>query len=166
MLFERRNFMDPERDRRFMTKALEQAELARQMGEVPVGAVVVVNNAVVAACHNRRESDADPLAHAELLALREASSKLGGWRLSGAELYVTLEPCVMCAGAMVLARIDRLIFGAKDPKGGAAGSLFDIPNDERLNHRIEVVEGIEAEACSRILTDFFRQRRNESSGKL
>lgn len=158
--------MDPERDRRFMTKALEQAELARQMGEVPVGAVVVLNNAVIAACHNRRETDNDPLAHAELLALREASSKLGGWRLSGAELFVTLEPCVMCAGAAVLARIDRLIYGAKDPKAGAAGSLFNIPTDGRLNHRIEIVSGVEKVACGRILTDFFKQKRKKASGNL
>jgi tRNA(adenine34) deaminase len=114
---------------------------------------------VVARAHNRREVDHDPAAHAELMAIREASATLGVWRLTGCELFVTLEPCIMCAGAMVLARIDRLVFGAMDAKAGGVGSLYNIPMDERLNHRIEVVSGVEAETCSRLLSDFFRARR-------
>ena len=148
-----------DRDRAFMALAIEQAQQAMAAGEVPVGAVVTKGDKVIASAHNRRELDLDPIAHAELLALREASKKLGAWRLTGCELFVTLEPCVMCAGAMVLARIDRLVFGAADPKAGAVGSLFNILADDRLNHRIEVAGGVEAEACGSLLSEFFRARR-------
>ena len=142
-----------------MTLAIEQAHLAAKAGEVPVGAVVVQGDRVVARAHNRREIDRDPVAHAELLALRQAAAELGAWRLSGCELFVTLEPCVMCAGAAVLARIDRLVYGAKDPKAGAVESLFTIVTDDRLNHRIEVVAGVQATPCSNLLSEFFAARR-------
>ena len=143
----------------FMQRAIAEAEAAAAHDDVPIGAVVVVDGEVVATGHNRREVDADPTAHAEILALREAARARGHWRLDGATLYVTLEPCAMCAGALVLARLDRVVFGADDPKAGAVGALWDIPRDPRLNHRVEVVRGVEAARCSRLLTDFFAARR-------
>ncbi len=142
-----------------MRRALAEAELAAAHGDVPVGALVVHDAEVVALAHNRREADRDPTAHAEVLALRTAARALGRWRLDGCTLYVTLEPCVMCAGALVLARIDRLVFGADDPKAGAVGAVYDIPRDPWLNHRLEVVRGVEAEACERQLRAFFAERR-------
>ena len=142
-----------------MGEALELARGAAAAGEVPVGAVALFEGRVVGRGANRREVDQDPTAHAELLALREASRALGRWRLSGVTLVVTLEPCAMCAGAMVLARIDHLAFGACDPKAGAAGSLMDLAQDPRLNHRFEVERGVRAEACGEILSAFFRARR-------
>jgi tRNA(adenine34) deaminase len=146
-------------DTEWMQLAIAEARRAAALGEVPVGAVVVADGVLVAKAHNRRELDRDPLAHAELLAIRYAAFALGCWRLSGCTLYVTLEPCVMCAGAVVNARIDRLVFGASDPKAGAAGSLFDIARDGRLNHRAEVVAGVEAEVSAALLKDFFLARR-------
>jgi tRNA(adenine34) deaminase len=142
-----------------MAEALAEARAAAKTGEVPVGAVVVHEGRIVARAHNRRETDADPLAHAEILALREAARVLGRWRLTGCTLYVTLEPCTMCAGAVVLSRIDRLVFGATDPKAGAVGSLYDVPRDPRLNHRPEVDGGVLAEDCAAVLQGFFRARR-------
>lgn len=142
-----------------MRRALAEADLAPAHGDVPVGAVVVHDAEVVALAHNRREVDRDPTAHAELLALRAAAGALGRWRLEGCTLYVTLEPCVMCAGALVLARIDRLVFGADDPKAGAVGAVYDIPRDPWLNHRVQVVRGVESEACERQLRAFFAERR-------
>ncbi len=142
-----------------MALAINEAMKATKKGEVPVGAVVVKDDRVIAAAHNLRESKNDPTAHAELLVLKDASKALDSWRLSGCELYVTLEPCVMCAGAMVLARIDRVIFGAYDPKGGAAGTLFDLLSDSRLNHQVKVSGGVEEESCSKLLSDFFKARR-------
>lgn len=142
-----------------MELALAQAAQAAALGETPVGAVVICDGLVVSAAYNRREVDHDPLAHAEILALREAAQKLGRWRLSGCTLFVTLEPCVMCAGAMVLARIDRLVYGATDPKAGAVASLYQVATDPRLNHRIEVTAGVLAERCGAILSDFFRAKR-------
>jgi len=142
-----------------MQEALALARTAGARGEVPVGAVAMHGGAVVGRGANRREGDRDPTAHAELMALREAARVLGRWRLSGVTLVSTLEPCAMCAGAMVLARIDRLVYGARDPKAGAAGSLMDLTQDPRLNHRFEVVSGLEAEACSALLREFFRARR-------
>ncbi len=144
---------------RFMEEALVEARVAGDRGEVPVGAVVTVGHEVVARAGNRREGDADPLAHAEVLVLREAARRLGRWRLHGCTLYVTLEPCAMCAGAVVLARLDRLVFGALDPKAGAVGSVFDIPSDTRLNHRPEVIGGVLAEDCADLLSSFFETRR-------
>ncbi len=142
-----------------MKLALAEAARARAAGEVPVGAVILHRGEVVGRGHNRREGDADPLAHAELRAIGEATRALGDWRLSGCTMYVTLEPCAMCAGALVLARIERMVFGATDPKAGACGSLYDIPSDARLNHRITVTRGVLADECGAILTEFFVRRR-------
>lgn len=143
----------------WMHQALAEAERALAHDDVPIGSVVVREGEVVGRGHNRREADQDPTAHAEILALREAAQRLGSWRLDGCTLYVTLEPCVMCAGAVVLARLPRLVFGADDPKAGAVGALYDIPRDPRLNHRVEVVRGVAADRCGDLLRDFFRDRR-------
>lgn len=126
---------------------------------MPVGAVVVVGDEIVAAAHNLRESTADPTAHAEVLALRAAGQELGSWRLSDATLYVTLEPCAMCAGAAVSARLGRLVFGATDPKAGAVGSLYNLASDPRLNHEVPWVSGVRAQECAAVLEAFFAQRR-------
>jgi tRNA(adenine34) deaminase len=142
-----------------MQEALALARAAGEAGEVPVGAIALHDGAVVGRGANRREGANDPTAHAELLALQEAARTLGRWRLSGVTLVVTLEPCAMCAGAMVLARIDHLVFGASDPKAGAVGSLLDLSQDARLNHRFPVTRGLLAEACGALLRDFFRARR-------
>ncbi|HET9598527.1 MAG TPA: tRNA adenosine(34) deaminase TadA [Anaeromyxobacteraceae bacterium] len=142
-----------------MGEALALACAAAEAGEVPVGAVALFEGRIVAGAANRREADRDPTAHAELLALRAAAGALGRWRLTGVTLVVTLEPCAMCAGAMVLARIDRLAYGADDPKAGAAGSLLDLTQDPRLNHRFPVDRGVRAEECGELLRTFFRARR-------
>lgn len=142
-----------------MRAALAEARAAAEHGDVPVGAVVVRDGEVVARGHNRREVAGDPTAHAEIQAIRGAAEHLGTWRLAGCTLYVTLEPCVMCAGAVVLARLDRLVFGADDPEAGAVGAVYDVPRDPWLNHQVAVVRGVEAGACSRLLTEFFEQRR-------
>jgi tRNA(adenine34) deaminase len=142
-----------------MDEALRLAREAGQEGEVPVGAVALHDGRVVGRGRNAREGARDPTAHAELLAIREAAGALGRWRLSGVTLVATLEPCVMCAGAMVLARIDRLVYAAADAKAGAAGSLQDLCNDPRLNHRIPVERGLRAEEASALLKEFFRVRR-------
>jgi tRNA(adenine34) deaminase len=142
-----------------MGEALALARAAGAEGEVPVGAVALFEGRIVARAGNRREADHDPTAHAELLALRAAAGALGRWRLAGVTLVVTLEPCAMCAGAMVLARIDRLAYGAADPKAGAVGSLMDLSQDPRLNHRFEVERGVRAEACGELLRSFFKARR-------
>lgn len=138
-----------------MAMALDEARAAAAIGEVPIGAVVVCEGAVVARAHNTRETEHDPTAHAELVAIREASQRLKRWRLSDCTVYVTLEPCPMCAGAMHQARIDRLVYGAPDPKAGAVGTLYDLSNDERLNHRFAVTSGMLAEESSAILKEFF-----------
>lgn len=150
-----------EADERFMRLALEEARRAAAEGEVPIGAVVVLDGAVISSAHNRRELDHDPSAHAEFRAMTEAAQKLGRWRLSGCTVYVTLEPCLMCAGLMVNARIDRCVYGAPDPKGGALGTLFDVSHDPRLNHEFEVISGVREEECAQVLRDFFRMRRQE-----
>ncbi len=148
------------RDLRWMRHALGLAEAAAAMGEVPVGAVVVDgDDRIVGEGRNVRERDADPLGHAELVAIAAASRTLGRWRLSGCTLYVTLEPCFMCAGALVNARVDRLVFGALDPKAGAVGSLADVCRDARLNHRLLVDSGVLADDCALVLKSFFRNRR-------
>ncbi|MFO7779577.1 MAG: tRNA adenosine(34) deaminase TadA [Nitriliruptoraceae bacterium] len=144
---------------RWMQAAMAEAEVAAAHGDVPIGAVLVHGERVIARGHNRREVDRDPTAHAELLALRAGADHLGSWRLSGCTLYVTLEPCVMCAGALVLARLDRVVFAADDPKAGAVGALYDVPRDPRLNHNVEVVRGVDAEASSALLRAFFAARR-------
>jgi tRNA(adenine34) deaminase len=150
--------------RLWMSHALAQAQLALQTGDVPVGAIVVRDGVVIAAAANQREADQDPTAHAELLAVRQAATVLGSWRLEGCALYVTLEPCTMCAGALVLARLPLLVYGAADPKAGAAGSLYNLVQEPRLNHHVEVVGGILATDCGRLLTRFFQARRARGSG--
>lgn len=142
-----------------MALALDQARLAAERGEVPVGAVVVVDGVVVATAHNQRETDADPTAHAEVLALRAAGQALGTWRMGDATLFVTLEPCAMCAGAAVSARLGRLVFGAADPKAGAVGSLYNLAADPRLNHEIPWSSGVRAAECAELLEAFFSSRR-------
>lgn len=143
-----------------MEVALEQAALAAAAGDVPVGAVLLdESGTVVAANHNRRELLNDPTAHAEILVLSKRAREIGSWRLKGHTLVVTLEPCAMCAGASVLARVDRLVYGAADLKAGAAWSLYNIPQDKRLNHRVELVEGVLADSCAALLADYFAARR-------
>jgi len=146
-------------DERLMRVALDAAASCERSGDVPIGAVVARGDEVLAAAGNARERLQDPTAHAEILALREASGAVGSWRLDGCTLYVTLEPCAMCAGAAVLARIERLVYGAPDPKAGFAGSLGNLVQDERLNHRVELTSGVLAEECGDLLTAFFRARR-------
>jgi Cytosine/adenosine deaminases len=142
-----------------MERALAEAERAALAGDVPVGAVVLgPDGSLLATGHNEREATCDPTAHAEVLALRRAADRLGAWRLTGCTLVVTLEPCVMCAGALVQSRVDRVVFGAPDEKAGAVGSLWDLVRDRRLNHRPEVVHGVLAEECAGLLTRFFRGR--------
>lgn len=148
-----------EADTTYMALALDEARAAAAIGEVPIGAVVVCDGAVVARAHNTREVDADPTAHAELLAIREASQRLGRWRLSDCTVYATLEPCPMCAGAMHQARIERLVYGAPDPKAGAVGTLYDLSDDERLNHRFAVTSGVLADESAALLRDFFGDLR-------
>lgn len=146
-------------DSRWMRLALDLAATAAEAGEVPVGAVVVKQGVVVSQAYNLRETLSDPTAHAERLALTLAGKALGTWRLGGCSLYVTLEPCIMCAGAAVLSRIDRLIFGAVDPKAGACQSLYRLTSDPRLNHRVAVTTGILKDDCGAILSEFFRSQR-------
>ena len=146
-------------DGAWMRRALELAQACAAHGDVPIGAVVVRDDAEVAAAGNERELRGDPTAHAEILALRAASEAIGTWRLDGCTLYVTLEPCAMCAGAIVLARLDRVVFGAADPKAGFTGSLGNLVQDDRLNHRVELDGGVEAEASADLLRAFFRERR-------
>jgi tRNA(adenine34) deaminase len=143
----------------YMAEAIAEARRAAAEGEVPVGALVVADGAIAAAAHNRPIALNDPTAHAEMLALRQAGAALGAYRLAGAALFVTLEPCVMCVGAMVHARIGELYFGARDEKAGALGSVYDIGRDGRLNHRIEVYGGLMEPECAALLRDFFRSRR-------
>lgn len=146
----------------YMRLALDEAMKGFGKGEVPVGAVLVSEGEIVARAHNMRESACDPTAHAEVLAMREGARRLGRWRLSEAVLFVTKEPCPMCAGAMVNARLGKLVFGCRDSKGGAAGSLYMIPEDPRLNHRVEVVEGVLEDACAGLLKRFFEARRSKA----
>ncbi len=147
------------RDEYFMRLALREADRALEHEDVPVGCVVVAAGEVVAAARNERELRGDPTAHAEVLALREASQHLGSWRLGGTVIYVTLEPCAMCAGAIVLARVARVVYGALDPKTGAAGSVFDVLSEPRLNHRPDVAGGLLAEESAALLRAFFASRR-------
>lgn len=142
-----------------MRQALQRAEQAREQGEVPVGAVIVANDKIIGEGWNRPISLNDPTAHAEICALREAAGYLSNYRITGATLYVTLEPCVMCSGALIHARVARVVYGATDPKAGAAGSVFEVLGTDRLNHRIEVTGGVLAGECGHLLSDFFRQRR-------
>ena len=149
-----------ENDSKFMLLAIEQAQLAGSIGEVPIGAVITdQNNNLISSGYNLRETSQDPTAHAEVIAIRNASEKLGSWRMEETTLYVTLEPCAMCIGAIVLARIDRLVFGARDPKAGAVYSVFNIGTDTKLNHSVEVREGVLETECSALLKDFFSKLR-------
>ena len=148
-------------DEYFMRLALREAERAREHGDVPIGAVVTHAGEVIAQAHNERELLKDPTAHAELLALREAAVALGGWRVLDTTLYVTLAPCAMCAGAIVLARVPRVLFGASDPKAGAAGSVLDVLAEPSLNHRPEVEGGLLGQECGELLSEFFASRRGE-----
>lgn len=150
---------DAIQDERFMRAALAEARAAEEAGDVPVGAIVVHGDRIIARGRNQRELLRDPTAHAEMIALTAAATHVGSWRLEECTLYVTLEPCVMCAGAMVNARVDRLVFGAGDPKGGACGSLYDIPSDSRLNHRVSVTSKVLAEECADVLSAFFLAQR-------
>jgi tRNA(adenine34) deaminase len=147
------------RDEYFMRLAIREAEVARDHGDVPIGAIVVRDGEVIGAGRNERELRQDPTAHAEVLALREASRALGSWRVLDSVLYVTLEPCAMCAGAIVLARVPRVVYGTTDPKAGAAGSVLDVLAEPRLNHRPVVAGGLLAAECALLLTDFFGSRR-------
>jgi tRNA(adenine34) deaminase len=142
-----------------MREALREAELACQKGEIPIGAVLVHNGRIIARGHNLREELSDPTAHAEVLVLREAGRLLGGWRLPGTTLYVTIEPCPMCAGALVQARVERLVYGAADPKAGAVDSLYHITSDERLNHRLEVTGSVLADEAAGLMRRFFKNKR-------
>ena len=146
-------------DEKFMKAALKEAEKAEKKGEVPIGCVIVKDGKIFARAHNLRQTKRIPTAHAEILAIEKACKKIGDWRLDGADMYVTLEPCSMCAGAMVLARISRLVIGTEDPKTGACGSLYNIASDERLNHRIEISAGVLRDECAALLKRFFRQKR-------
>lgn len=154
-----------EQDIRFMQLALEQAGKAAELDEVPIGAVVVCDGKVVAQACNRRETDADPAGHAEFLAMKQASRELGVWRLSGCTVYVTLEPCIMCAGLMHQARIDRCVFGAHDPKAGALGSLYQVNADSRLNHTFAVTSGVCEDDCAQILRRFFKEKRKRNKAR-
>ncbi len=146
-------------DRGYMQEALQEARKALLLKEVPIGAIVVKDGQIIGRGHNLRETRQDGLAHAEILALQQAAQYLGTWRLNDCTLYVTLEPCPMCAGAMLQCRLGRLVYGTADPKAGAVDSLFDLLRDPRLNHQVEVFHGIEQEACAEILQSFFRQLR-------
>ncbi len=148
-------------DEDYMALAMREAARAREEDEVPVGAVVVLDGRVIGKGHNQRERLSDPTAHAEMIAITAAAEAIGSWRLEGATLYVTLEPCPMCAGATVNARIERVVFGAVDSKAGACGTLFNIPADQRLNHRVKVLGGILAEEGGAILTSYFREKRKQ-----
>lgn len=148
-----------ELDRRYMRQAVDVAVGALETEDVPVGAIVVYGGRIIGRGRNQREQLQDPTAHAEMIALTAAAQHIGHWRLEGCTMYVTLEPCAMCAGALVLARVERLVFGAFDPKAGACGSLYTITQDPRLNHRLETVGGVLAEPCAELLKEFFRRRR-------
>ncbi|RST71106.1 nucleoside deaminase [Siminovitchia acidinfaciens] len=157
--------MQMDREEKYMKMAIAEAKKAEAMQEVPIGAVIVLNDDVIAAAHNRRETDQNAVAHAELIAIEEACKKLGTWRLEDAELYVTLEPCPMCSGAIILSRVKKVVYGATDPKAGCAGTLMNLLTDERFNHQSEVVSGVLGEECGGMLSDFFRSIRERKKKK-
>lgn len=152
-----------DKNKAFMAEALKEAALAAEMGEVPIGAVIVRGDEIIAAAHNLVETSKDPTAHAEMLAIRQAAARLGGWRLTGCHMYVTVEPCSMCAGAIVWARIEKLFIGTDDPKGGACGSIFNIPQEKKLNNYTEIETGLLREECSEIMKTFFKKLRDRKS---
>ena len=149
-------------DHKYMQAAIAEAKIAEENGDVPIGAVVVFENRIIAKGYNQREQLNDPTAHAEIIALTAAAAAIESWRLIGCTMYVTLEPCAMCAGALVLGRLDRLVYGCGDPKAGACGSLYNIVQDDRLNHRLEMSKGILGQDCSELLSNFFSKRRIEN----
>ena len=149
-----------------MRMAIDAAHIAEDNGDVPIGAVIIHNGQIIAKAYNQREQLQDPTAHAEIIALTQAAAALENWHLNGCTMYVTLEPCPMCAGALVLSRMDRLVYGCDDPKTGAVKSLYNIVTDERLNHRLEVTSGVLAEQCSEQLQEFFARRRQQNSNKV
>jgi tRNA(adenine34) deaminase len=151
-----------EQDENFMKLAIDQAKIAEENGDVPIGAVIVHKKTIIAKAYNQREQLKDPTAHAEIIALTQAAAALENWHLNGCVMYVTLEPCPMCAGALVLSRMDKLVYGCDDPKTGAVKSLYNIATDERLNHRLEVVSGVLADECAKQLQDFFQNRRSKN----
>jgi len=150
-------------DNELMQIAIKEAKIGEENGDIPIGTVIVYENQIIGKAYNQREQLQDPTAHAEIIALTQAAAFLESWRLLGCTMYVTLEPCTMCAGALVLARIDRLVYGCDDPKTGAIKSLYNIVTDERLNHIIDVTSGVLAEECSDLLQQFFRRRRIENT---
>ncbi|WP_071393096.1 tRNA adenosine(34) deaminase TadA [Bacillus tuaregi] len=154
-------------DEFFMQEAIKEAKKAELLNEVPIGTVIVLHGEVIARAHNLRETNQSAVSHAELLAIEQACEAVGSWRLEDAELYVTLEPCAMCAGAIILSRIKRVVYGAADPKGGCAGTFMNLLQDERFNHQSEVVSGVLEQSCGQLLTDFFRQvRERKRAAKL
>ncbi|SET74571.1 tRNA-adenosine deaminase [Oceanobacillus limi] len=150
-------------DENYMQLAIKEAEKAREVDEVPIGAVIVFNDEVIATGFNKRERSQETLSHAELLAIQEANRKIGSWRLEDCTLYVTLEPCPMCAGAIVQSRIKRVVYGASDPKAGCAGTLMNLLNDSRFNHQVELTSGVMESECSQLLKDFFRTLRKQKN---
>jgi tRNA(adenine34) deaminase len=155
--------LSADQDERFMRVAIREAIAAEEDGDVPIGAVIVKDGQIIGKARNQREVLQDPTAHAEMIALTQAAERMGSWRLEGCTIYVTLEPCPMCAGALVLGRVARLVYGCDDPKAGACGSLYDIVRDARLNHRLDVTKGVLADDCAALLSEFFRRRRKENS---
>jgi len=151
-----------QKDQQYLRAAITAAKIAEENGDVPIGAVIVYQNNIIARAYNQREQLADPTAHAEIIALTQAAAALENWHLHGCTMYVTLEPCPMCAGALVLSRMDRLVYGCDDPKAGACKSLYNIVTDGRLNHRLEVTTGVLQEQCRRQLQEFFAKRRTEN----
>jgi len=147
-------------DTTYMQAAIAEAQLARAKGEVPIGAVIVHEGQIIGRGHNLRETSNDPTSHAEMVAIRQAAEAIGHWRLLETTLYVTLEPCVMCMGAIILARIPRLVYACRDPRAGAVGSIYDFSSDERFNHKVEVVEGVLGAECSALLSGFFQELRS------
>jgi tRNA(adenine34) deaminase len=162
---QRHSILSEQKDEYFMQLAIREAATAEENGDVPIGSVIVHDGVIIAKAHNQRELLSDPTAHAEMIAITQAAEYLQSWRLHGCTIYVTLEPCTMCAGAMVLGRIDRLVYGCRDQKTGACGSLYNIVQDERLNHRLEVTAGVMEEECSAVLSDFFARRRLENKSQ-
>lgn len=152
-------------DTTYMQAAIAEAQRARDKGEVPIGAVIVHEGQIIGRGHNLRETSNDPTSHAEMVAIRQAAEAIGHWRLLETTLYVTLEPCVMCMGAIILARIPRLVYACRDPRAGAVGSIYDFSSDERFNHQVDVVEGVLGEQCSTMLSDFFQELRAGKKSK-
>lgn len=155
--------MTDEKDNRYMELAIEQAQIAEENGDVPIGAIIVYQNQIIGRAYNQREQLQDPTAHAEIIAITQAAAFLESWRLIDCTIYVTLEPCCMCAGALVLSRMKRLVYGCDDPKTGAVKSLYHIVQDDRLNHRLEVTSGVLADDCTAMLQAFFHRRRIENN---